>query len=292
MIVTITKENHYIYSSSGIHIAVAILGSMSNLTPEVRADVNGKLVTRHVRSGSKQPSPSLTTAPALSRRAEEIKALERQIRAIVSDSYMTDDIELNFDAQQLVSNLDNLSDLELSRFALHLNQTEETTAAFLGVLEKGDYALLSDMTMLFDSEHHGKQYSDDEWVDYTPGPVDITNNFIADRNGMKQYLESMGVTYTKMDDLDGTIRKSAAEWIAVRYEAEALQMGCIRTRLLPRDPVTETMEPIVEFIDPEFFKAISEDREILSLAKEYGTTDVTRLRLMQSHEKAISGGVL
>ena len=67
---------------------------MSNLIPEVRADVNGKLVTRHVRADAKNTSSSLSIPAPISKALSSADALRheenlQELQNTVSDLFLT-----------------------------------------------------------------------------------------------------------------------------------------------------------------------------------------------------------
>lgn len=293
MIVTITKGFGRIYSANGI-LYPRYSKEMSSLTPELRPDVNGKLVTRHVRAGSKQPSPALSAAIKPSIQSDRDKALETQLRYIASDSSLRDDLELDFTVGELVDNFRFLTDLEKERFIMHLGDTEEISGAFLMALKDHKDDLLPDMMLIFNAEIHAYRGDDgdDGWGDYVTQPTDIINNVISDRNGLKKYMESKGREYTKLDDMSVEDRKMANTWLELRNELELSPFPAIKTTMLPPEAPGMHPVPVTEFVAPKFLDLLVEDRTFLQIAKERNTSDIEQLRLIAEHESAIREGVL
>lgn len=266
---------------------------MTNLIPEVHMDKNGHLVTRHVRADSLTPSATTSMPPPVIPKQTELKLLADQFKGFESDSYIRDEIGFAPDYDQMLSNLDNLSDLELSRFALYLNHSEEETVAFLTALEKEEYDLLSDMTLIYDSERHSGVDPDDEYQEAMPSSDDLYLAVVGDHEGMKHYMKSQGVNYTKLDALSTKDRALALKWLESKYACQNM-VGALVFEY-GRDESTGEVDftkGFMKFDDQEFLELAMNEPKFLELAKTHDTSDVERLKLMLAHETPVSGGVL
>lgn len=267
---------------------------MSNLIPEARTDKNGHVVVRHVRSDSSAPvKGSPVPPPVISKRKIEMAIMETQFKAYKSNSSITDDMGYNPDYAKMLANLDNLTDIELSRFGLHLDHSDEETVAFLTPLDKQEYDLLSDMTLIYDANRHGGESDDEDG--YQEYPVDATDIYLAlsrDHEGMKSYMKSQGVNYKKLDALSPENRAKALKWLGLMTAAENMT-GALKLEYVRDQHGNAVYEKsFMKFADPEFLELAMVDNKIMEMARIHGVSDLERLKLMISHEASVSGGVL
>lgn len=266
---------------------------MSNLIPEARTDKNGHVVVRHVRADTPASSSMLSVPPPMiSRRKTEMEIMERQFRGFKSDSYITDDLEFNPDYDELLANLSNLSDVELTRFGLHLGHTEEETVAFLTPLDRKEYDLLSDMTLIYDAQRHAgiSDDEDDEYSEITINANELYLSVAGDHEGMKFYMQSRGVDYRKLDALSQEDRFTALKWLRIRHEADSLE-GAIKLDYTGTNGDVNR-KVFASFTDPEFLELAMSDPRVMEIAKIHGVSDLERLKLMLSHEPSVTAGVL
>jgi hypothetical protein len=268
---------------------------MTNLIPELHMDKNGHLVTRHVRAGSPATSAGTFVPPPVIPKQTEMRLLADQFKGFESDSYMRDELGFAPEYDKLLANLENLSDLELSRFALYLNHSEEETVAFLMALDKEKYDLLSDMTLIYDRERHSGMGidPDDEYQEFMPSPEDLYLAVVGDHEGMKHYMKSQGVSYTKLDALSNKDRALALKWLEAKYACKNM-IGALVFEY-GRDERTGEADfgkSFMKFADPELLELAMNEPRFLELAKAHDTSDTERLKMMLAHEASVSGGVL
>ena len=265
---------------------------MANLIPEARTDKNGNVVVRHVRADTSTSSISRSVPPpVVSRRQAELGNIKLRFNGFKADSYITEELDFNPDYDEMLIGLSNLSDLEISRFGLFLSRTEEETAAFLTPLSRGEYDLLSDMTLIYDAQRHaGIPDDEDEYAEFIINADEIYLSVAADHEGMKHYMQSRGVNYRKLDALSQEDRATALKWLGLRHEAEAID-GAIEMEytLSSSDVYAKTY---ASFTDPDFLDLAMSDPRVMELAKTHGVSNLERLKLMLSHESSFSGGVL
>lgn len=260
---------------------------MSKLIPEARVDKNGHLVTRHVRADSPSPAAGAKIPSPVIPRGKDIEILKKQFKDFESDSYITDELIFTPDYDKLISNLENLNDHELFRFAGHMNNSPEETVAFLRTLEKGKYDLLSDMTVIFDEERHcDVDPEDEEPLD----PGQIVLGIIADHEGMKDYFKSKGIEYQKLELLSPEDRRTALKWLDIKYQVKSDPTGFLDFEETKDGNGREVY--YLKFANPEFIDFAIKEPRIVEIAIANGTDDVGRLREMISHETPLRGGVL
>jgi hypothetical protein len=264
---------------------------MSNLIPEARTDKNGRTVIRHVRAEEGAPttkSPALLRPPAAIKRQQDMSFLDMRLKQVASDDYFNEELELDLDFDKLRENANHLNDIELPRFAMYLDHTEEETAAFLMLLDRGDYDLVSDMTLIYDAQRHAGAPADDEddW-EYIPDPHSIVSSIINDHESVKRYMRRTGVEYTKLDALSAGDRARALQWLNLLYETKD---SFIEGISMDFDETTHQMS--TSFKDPEFEELAMSNPRVIELAKEHGTHDVERIKAMLSHEASLTAGVL
>lgn len=219
--------------------------------------------------------------------------METQFKAYKSNSSITDDMGYNPDYVKMLANLDNLTDIELSRFGLHLDHSDEETVAFLTPLGKQEYDLLSDMTLIYDANRHGGESDDEDG--YQEYPVDATDIYLAlsrDHEGMKSYMKSQGVNYKKLDALSPENRAKALKWLGLMTAAENMTGALKLEYVRDQDGNAVYEKSFMKFADPEFLELAMENNQIMEMAKIHGVSDLERLKLMISHEASVSGGVL
>jgi hypothetical protein len=268
---------------------------MTNLIPELHMDKNGHLVTRHVRADSPATSAGAFAPPPVIPKQTEMRLLADQFKGFESDSYMRDELGFAPEYDKLLANLENLSDLELSRFALYLNHSEEETVAFLMALDKEKYDLLSDMTLIYDRERHSGMGidPDDEYQEFMPSPDDLYLAVVGDHEGMKHYMKSQGVSYTKLDALSNKDRALALKWLEAKYACKNM-IGALVFEYGRNEDTGEVDfgKSFMKFADPEFLELAMNEPRFLELAKAHDTSDAERLKMMLTHEASVSGGVL
>ena len=264
---------------------------MSNLVPEPRVDKNGHLVVRHVRpDNGNPPQPSAVPAPVLPQGITERRIIKTQFVDFRANSEVYEDMDCSFDWDELESKVDNLSDLDVSRFGLYLNHTEEESAAFLLALD-GNLNALSDMTLIYDAYRHAGISSDpDEFEDLGLDPHDIYFNVLSDHLSMKEYMRSQGTDYVKLDLLTKDERERAMKWLDLMVKAEDLPGALIYTSEVV--PGAEYLVTKKGFSDPEFIELAMSDERVMELAKTRCTSDVAHLKEMLAHEASLTSGVL
>lgn len=264
---------------------------MSNLIPEARIDKNGRTVIRHVRAEAgvtTAKSPALLRPPADIKRQQDMSFLDMRLKQVASDSYFSEELEVDLDFGKLRENASRLNDIELPRFAMYLDHTEEETAAFLMVLDRGDYDLVSDMTLIYNAQRHAGAPEDDEedW-EYLPDPNDIVSSISNDHESIKRYMRRTGVEYTKLDALSADERDRALKWLNLLHDTKKFSFSAIKTEY---DETTHQM--FTTFKDPVFEELAMSNPRVMELVKEHDTYDVERIKAMLSHEASLTAGVL
>jgi hypothetical protein len=144
---------------------------MNSLTPERRVDVNGRVVTRHVRNGS-SPAPQMTSAPT------PPKVLSDTQRSLGNIAYNTftgyaemrgyspiHGVVVNIDRKQVTDYVGSLPE-EIAGQCLTQILDSETDRGYVSLLLSAinrheDQNMLSDMTFLYNPDHEVVAY--EEW---------------------------------------------------------------------------------------------------------------------------------
>ena len=267
---------------------------MSNLVPEARVDKNGHVVVRHVRAESAaSQQPLLVPPPVILKRDTELRILKDQFMDFRANTEVYEEMGCTFDWDELESKVHSLSDLDLSRFALYLNHTEEETGAFLLALDS-DRNALSDMTIIYDAYRHaGISDNPDEYEDLGLGPLDIYFNVLSDHLSIKDYMKSQGADYVKLDLLSKDERARATKWLDLRLEAADLPGALtLASETVPHHDGMQYLVTKYSFTDPEFLELAMSDERVMELAKTRGTSDIAHLKDMLAHEASLTSGVL
>lgn len=149
----------------------------NNLVPEVRADVNGKLVTRHVKSGTASPSATSLPAPPLlaSFAADYVSNVEALTEAIDSaiDTGAYDEVDI-VDQDVLCRTLENMQPHVVEAWRRQIDENSD-----IGYEDLLISALVNKLPaeqagyVLFAIQHSGDNYSfSAQWDDDVQGTYD------------------------------------------------------------------------------------------------------------------------
>lgn len=111
---------------------------MNDLTPELRADRNGKLVTRHVKSGGRSKS-SLGSVPRVDTEADIVLTLRKKVAQHLAMSEFMLSGELDFDRLKALVELTSKHDLSASSKSVvnaFVAMTDDDFKKCIGLLER------------------------------------------------------------------------------------------------------------------------------------------------------------
>jgi hypothetical protein len=285
----------------------------NHLVPEVRPDVNGKLVTRHVKSGAASPSTtSLPAPPSLSALAANyVSNVESLTEAIDSaiDTGAYDEVEI-VQKEVLCNTLQNMQPHVVEAYRRQIDDTPDIgyEDLLISVLANKLPSETAGYILFMTQQSASARQLDNAWDDDVQGTLEYETAFkvfrgVADfltREDMaqpKDILKAEGQTLQDISAITSMLKighEKGVPGIYGNWDEDVIAFEEVDLGVLAID-YPKDIEHIVELMTEHSITDVSKARGIMELQKEYPESFERIVAIMDernTHDLGIIRGVL